>query len=1137
MSQLESRRQVHQLAAELASHRVAAERFARNQQLLDGLLRHTNVLFYAKDLTGRYLLSNDAHATLTGLEPGTVVGRTDFDLFTPALADQLRANDALVAATGEQMTFHEAADSPDGHTRAYLTTKFPLVSADGRTYAVAGVSADVTELAAARQTLAESEQRWRALVEHSPVAVAVYGLDDLRFRYVNPQAARLYGVADTDALVGRSYLDVIPEAVVPSYLDNVALLRDGESLRGKVSRIRRLDGIEREVEINAVAVSYDGQPAVQVELRDVSHRVAAEVALRASEARFRAMFTGAPFGVAEFEPDGTFISANPRFCDLLGYDLDELVGLHVSVVTDPADRDQQARQIAALAHEADGYTTERVFRHKDGRAVPVLVSVRVVSFGDGSPDRPIGMAVDISQQLAAEEALRDAMAALERKTAFDEAVLETVQAGVLACDADGTVVIRNAAQRRMTGGTGDLIPDDPRLLVLRDDATDPTAEDAHLAPLQLALEGGELVDLPVRVGPPEGPLHDVLLSVRRILDARGALIGAVAAYADVSKERRTQAELRASAAFHDAMLAASPDLIFVIDPVTGTHVYASRTLVELLGYTEEQLTRLGEAVVDVLVHPEDVDRLRAANAAARDLDDGEVLQIRYRTLCADGVYRWLSRRVTPFARDEQGTVVQILGVARDITDIVEVEDRLQEAALRDPLTGLANRTLLADRLRQALARGHRTGQDLAVLFLDLDGFKHVNDTGGHAAGDKVLQVTAQRLQAALRPEDSVARVGGDEFVVLVEPALRVETEPAGDPVDLHTDALGVAARIKTALEEPVVHAGTQYVVTASIGVTFANATSNPDEVLRDADIAMYRAKSTGKDRHQVFDETLRTAALERGRVERTLREAVHAFRREAASPRRGSAERRGRAALEVAYQPIFSLDTRELSSVEALARLIDAHGEHIRPEVFIPVAEETGLIAPLGRHVLDRACDDLAGWHAAHPDHAGLGLAVNLSARQAGLVDLVAQVEHALARNGLAPQRLTLELTESVLLEAGRSTMSAMNALHDLGVAISIDDFGTGFASLRYLAQLPVRCVKVDRSFTAGLPADATSATIVKAITGLARDLGLACVVEGIETQAQLDALPAGVQGQGFLLGAPVSVAGIDALLAACGAD
>lgn len=701
----------------------------------------------------------------------------------------------------------------------------------------------------------------------------------------------------------------------------------------------------------------------------------------------------------------------------------------------------------------------------------------------------LALAVSVAQREAAHAALVD-------QQRFDKAVLEVVNAAVVACDADGEIVVRNAAHRRLTGLT---------------DAENLTSEQ-HRTPLRHALAGEDVTDLPLRIGPADTALHDVIATARPIRGADGRLLGAVLACTDVTAERVVQARLRDSVAFHDAVLAASPDLIDIVDAHTLAVLWSSR---DVAGVPAPLRT----AADDAVLHPDDVHLVRGACDAARHLADGEVASLRYRIRSGEGRYRWFSRRITPFAREPGGLVRQLLGVARDITETVEVERRLADAALHDPLTGLPNRRLLTDRLDAALKEVPADGQ-VVVLFCDLDGFKHVNDAAGHAAGDAVLTATASRLRAVLRPADTVARVGGDEFAILLHP-------PSGDPSDgtdghvgVHERARSVARRVTAALAEPVDVDGNAHTVTVSVGVTMAQPGDDPDDVLRDADAAMYQAKARGKDRHAVYDDTLRADVVERRRVQRVLRAAL----RDPELPPDG---------LTVAYQAIVDLSTQRLAGVEALARLVDDRGLPVAPDVFIPIAEDTGLIAALGRHVLDTACADLATWHAAHPAWRRLGVSVNLSARQADLTDLVAEVRHALDHTGLAPQLLTVELTETVLIEAGHATIQALREMRELGVEIAIDDFGTGYASLRHLAQLPITGLKIDRSFTAGLPDDPTSVTIVRTIAGLARDLGLTCVAEGIETDAQLLALPSGLLGQGYLLGRPVPAGKIDDQLTA----
>ncbi|MCZ4562925.1 EAL domain-containing protein [Rhodococcus sp. IEGM 1401] len=648
---------------------------------------------------------------------------------------------------------------------------------------------------------------------------------------------------------------------------------------------------------------------------------------------------------------------------------------------------------------------------------------------------------------------------------------------------------------------------------------------ALLEPHYLAAVAGEEISFD-SVSPRTGAIFQV--EARPLRDDSGRIVGAMVLSEDVSAERAALAELEQARAFRDAVLTASPDITTVTAVDTGRVTWASRSLRSLLtgppsdgavedgrvpwlGLGRSDDSTDGEDRLDGVVE-QDVEVVRAADRTAASLPEGESVSIRYRVLAADGSLRWLSRRTTPFRRGPSGEVSEVLSVVREVTDVVEAELALERAALQDPLTGLPNRMLLLDRIGSAIARGESTGAAAAVLFCDLDGFKRVNDTGGHAAGDAVLVEVARRLRSVLRANDSIARVGGDEFVLVVDalPAERGTDKRAGAGL-----AERVAERIRAVLAAPIVYQGSQYVVSASVGMVLVRKGASAQEVLRDADSAMYRAKQLGKDRIELFDDALRANALERAYIERTLRSAL-------------DPEHRGAARLNVVYQPVYDLNSRALTSFEALARLRDDDGAGITPDRFIPVAEDTGLISELGERVLDDALGTLVRWRAANPRDSDSGvpvqIAVNLSARQAQHVDMAAVVSAALGRHRMAPADLILELTESVLLESGSSMLRQLGELRELGVGIAIDDFGTGFASLRYLATLPVSAVKIDRSFTATMTSDETSSSIVRAIINLARDLHLGCVVEGIETPDQLDALPSFVQGQGYLLGRPAEV-------------
>ena len=412
----------------------------------------------------------------------------------------------------------------------------------------------------------------------------------------------------------------------------------------------------------------------------------------------------------------------------------------------------------------------------------------------------------------------------------------------------------------------------------------------------------------------------------------------------------------------------------------------------------------------------------------------------------------------------------------------------------DTLTGLPNRALVLDRLDHALAGVQRHRGSVGVLFVDLDRFKAVNDTLGHSVGDEVLVRIGERLRAAMRPEDTVGRLSGDEFVVVCD---------GMDPVDL----LHVAGRVAAAIEAPLPLYGRETVITASIGIASVASGGRAEDVLRDADVAMYRAKERGRARIEVFDEAVRARILERMETEHMLRRALD------------------RDELRVHYQPIFRVGSGALVSFEALVRWNHPERGQVTPDEFIPLAEDSGLIIPIGRWVLREACTQLSRWRAASPSMSAAQVSVNLSAKQFNNPDIVATVDEALAQACLPADALTLEITESVLMEEVEATAQTLRALKKLGVGLSIDDFGTGYSSLSYLKRFPVDVLKIDRSFVDGLGTDTDDHAIVSAVVSLAHALGLSVVAEGVETARQLHELRrlGCDSAQGYLLGRPES--------------
>jgi diguanylate cyclase (GGDEF)-like protein/PAS domain S-box-containing protein len=463
----------------------------------------------------------------------------------------------------------------------------------------------------------------------------------------------------------------------------------------------------------------------------------------------------------------------------------------------------------------------------------------------------------------------------------------------------------------------------------------------------------------------------------------------------------------------------------------------------------------------------------------------------------DGSMHWISVSGVPVF-DAQGALWGYRGVGRDITERKRVESQIEQLAFYDVLTGLPNRRLLVDRLQRATAAVARSGAQGALLFIDLDNFKDLNDTLGHDTGDQLLVQAAQRLKACVREADTVARFGGDEFVVLVEGL-------SADGPHASAEAALVASHISTTLGKPYALGETSHHSTPSIGIAlFGQHTISVDELLKHADLAMYQAKAAGRNTQRFFDPDMQAAVSNRAALEADLR--------------RGLQEKE----LALYYQPIVDGKGR-LQGAEALVRWKHPRRGLVSPAEFIPLAEQTGLILPLGQWVLQAACEQLVVWSRSSLTRQFF-LSVNVSVRQFRQPDFVEQVLGSLQSSGANPERLKLELTESLLLADVEDVISRMEYLRRYGVGFSLDDFGTGYSSLSYLKRLPLDQLKIDQSFVRDLQTDPNDAAIVRTILALAHSLDLAVVAEGVETTGQLEFLQRhGCQAfQGYLFGRPM---------------
>ncbi len=586
----------------------------------------------------------------------------------------------------------------------------------------------------------------------------------------------------------------------------------------------------------------------------------------------------------------------------------------------------------------------------------------------------------------------------------------------------------------------------------------------------------------------------------------GPGLALVAFFSDLLRRYRRQADegimretaaVRRSEMRYRSLVQNSSDVVFICSKAELVE-YQSPTAETAWGYHSQEL--VGQTFSD-FVRSDD-------QPALRDLWEqllnayGTTRNIELQMRRSDGVWRSIDLVLTNLL--DQPGVEGLVATARDVTERKVFEKQLTTQAFYDALTGLPNRALLRDRLDQAVARAGRRHGSVGLLFLDLDNFKQINDSFGHGMGDTLLVEAANRLRKCFRDESTIARLGGDEFVVLLERLV--------DDADAST----AADRIAQQFSQPFILDGREFAMSASIGIAISNVGNERfNSLLRDADVAMYRAKSQGKGRSVVFDVSMHSDALARLELENDLRRAI----------KDGE--------LRVHYQPIVFLDGGHVAEVEALVRWQRPIQGLVPPADFIPIAEDTGLIIPLGQWVLEEACRQVVEWEVQYPQSPPLTVSVNLSPRQFQQPNLLDEVKRALHKTGLPPTRLKLEITEGVIMREVETTITTLWRLKDLGVQLAIDDFGTGYSSLAYLKRLPFDVLKIDRSFVNGIGRDQEDTAIVRAVITMAKSLNMTITAEGIESAAQCALLKAWAcdRGQGYYFARPVDAEGITELL------
>lgn len=789
---------------------------------------------------------------------------------------------------------------------------------------------------------------------------------------------------------------------------------------------------------------------------------------------FQRIFTRSPNAALLCTAEGDILVANPAFEALFDLDGALLVGTRLGDLLRPVgtcDADGRMRPVAP-----DVFQGEALWAFATGDPVDVAVFPFPVGETSGTT-----LTCHIFRDIAPRREAEERLHAVERR---HHSFFENAVEGIFRTTPQGRYLEANRTLACIYGfaSVAEMITyfrDIKNQLYV-----DPGRRDDFVR--ELAARDG-VQDFESAIRKKDGSVIWISENARVVRDTTGAAIYYEGTVVDISDRKRAEQELEIQRAYFSQLFANSPQGIVMINP-QRTVVDANQGFEELFGYRTDEIK--GVCIHQFIV-PDDLrtecENLRAAMLAGRSVQRETTRRTR------DG--RDIPVSVIGFPVNIQGDMAGLVYIYQDISERKAFEAQITHQAFHDALTGLPNRSLLADRLERALARAKRRGDiQSAVLMIDLNKFKDVNDSLGHQAGDQLLVEVAERLRSCLRTMDTVARLGGDEFAVILE------------EFKSKREVLHAVERIGTILGLPFSLTGTTVTPEASIGVVLRTRDYNTaEDILRDADIAMYRAKEQGRP-YMVFDQKMHQEILEAITLESELRHAV------------------AHKELLLYYQPIVSVQTGALEGFEALVRWAHPLRGIIAPARFIPLAEETGLILPIGRFVISEACRQLRQWQLELPQARDLSISVNVSCRQFAKDGLVEHVTHVLHETGLDPACLKLEITESVLMHDTKRTGEELARLKALGVKIAIDDFGTGYSSLAYLRQLPIDHLKIDRSFISGEEHAGESQKIVTSIIALARNLGLTVIAEGVECPDQLERLRLADcdKAQGYMFSRPV---------------
>lgn len=925
----------------------------------------------------------------------------------------------------------------------------------------------------------ESENLCRILTRNLPnTAVLLFDLD-LRFTFAEGVELAKHGHS-REKFEGKMFSEIFASEVAEKWLPFYKRALEGETVVLEHSK----ENYFFEVYFAPVKIESGEIVGGMVVWHDITSRKQSEIAYKESETRYRNLFENANDLIYVHDLKGNYLSLNEACEKTFGYTREESLKLNMRQIVVPEHFNIVRRKIKNKIAGAKQTIYEVDCLTKNGKRITLEVNSSTIC-KNGVPVAVQGIARDITERKRAEEAIK------ESEQSYRE-LFENANDLIYTHDLEGNFTSINRAAEIITGYTLE-----EALKMNISEVIVPEYLETAYEMLRQKMNGNHLDSYQLDILNKKGERISLELNTRLIIQ-HGQAVGVQGIGRNITERAKFEENLKKSEESYRMLGENIMHQVWTANP-DGKLDYVNGKTLDYFGRSSEDL--INDSWQSV-VHPNDLPG--CIEIWNYSLKTGKYYETEFRLIDKNGEYRWHLVRANA-ARDEQGNIIKWFGTNTDIHNQKMAESQLNHYARHDVLTNLPNRVEFMNQLRQTIDRAAGNGwSTFAVLFLDLDRFKVINDSLGHEIGDKLLIAIAERLKSCVRPGDIVARLGGDEFTILLNRTGEI------------SDVVRVADRLLKRLVEPFKLDNYEVFTSASIGIIMADSERRqPEDYLRDADAAMYRAKDSGKARYEIFDREMHVRNMNLLQIETDLRHALE------------------RNEFEVNYQPIISLKTGKIVEFEALLRW--RHPKHglVAPNEFITVAEETGLIIPIGKWILEEACRQAVEWQKRFPEFKSLPISVNLSAKQLMHPNLTTQVREVLFQTNLRADCLQLEVTESTVMEHHEIAQEVLTELHEIGVQLSTDDFGTGYSSLSYLHRFPFDRLKIDRSFISRMDSNSKCAAIVRTLLVLGQNLNLEIVAEGIETENQLhqlQSLGCGF-GQGYLFSKPVTEVEAEKLL------